>query len=244
MSPAAFEKLMKEISANPREGYVFQGGEPLLYADLMFEMASHMRALQPDCRLKLFTNGSHLTRKVAERLNSMDFKVCVSMTASGYKDMKQLLYHAVEPMQVFDNIRQLKHKAIRLVFTRKKCFAEDALLLHSVFPDTEIEFTPDYLTLSEWDDSDFRFFKDELRQLKRLAKSDTKLFILMQGFLGECQSKTRENFYFDTGELCVTCAKGNRPESGCELFNRCMGKRYREYQAIVAEFKKGEPEYA
>lgn len=245
MSPAIFEKLMKEIAINPREGYVFQGGEPLLYADFMFEMASHIHALQPDCSLKLFTNGTHLTTEVTEKLNSMGFKVCVSMSATGYKGMKQLLSHAVEPTHVFDNIRLLKHKTIRLVCPRKWEFAWEVLLLHSVFPDTTIEFTPDYLTLSEWDDGDFCFFKEELWQLKYLAKGDTGLLDPLQGYWGECQSKTREHFCLETGEIYVTCAKEKRPKNGgCELFNRCLGGNYQKYQAIVEEFKKGDSKYA
>lgn len=241
LPPEVFEKLMCEIVTHPREGYCFQGGEPLLYPDALFEMADHLRAMQPECRLALFTNATHLTRSIVEALNFRNIYTTVSLSAEGYKGLKNLLFKAKEPFHIFENIRRLKNKSIRIVYARKQEFAVDAIWLSNTFPRVRIEITPDYLTLNKWNESDIVFFRKEVYQLKTLAQGNSEFFALMQGFIWKCDKPSVEFFQFDTQDIQVICDRDSRPKRGCARFARGLSNElYADYQKIVAYFEKGE----
>lgn len=237
LDSVAVEKFLNIIKDNPRAEYGIQGGEPLLYPEHLFEIMDWIRYLQPDSKLSIASNATHLTREVVRELNSRQVQCMFSMDADDYKGLMNLVCRAVEPSRIFDNIREVEHKSIRIVYERGTKFAARALTVLNVFPETVVEMVPNYLTMCDWTDEDFKIFEAESVLLKEMAGPRKGNIFLGQGFRELCWVGEKEYFCFDTHKIEVRCDPALATDGGCPLFEQRFGaERYERYRSAVDRY--------
>lgn len=233
----AIEKFLNIIKDNPRAEYGIQGGEPLLYPEHLFEIMDSIRYLQSDSKLSIASNATHLTKDVVRELNSRQVQCMFSMDAEGYKSLANLISRAVEPDCIFDNIRDVKHKSIRIVYEVGTAFALRALTVFNTFPGTHVEMVPNYLTMYKWTESHFKTFEDETVLLKKMAGPQKGKIYLGQGFRGLCWASLKEYFCFDTLEIETRCDPSLAIEGGCPMFEQRFGiEGYERYRSIIDRY--------
>lgn len=237
LDPDTVEKFFNIIKDNPRAEYGIQGGEPLLYPDHLFEIMDCIRALQPDSKISIASNATHLTKEIVQGLNARQVQCMFSLDAEGYKGLTNLVRRAVEPDCIFDNIRGVNHKSIRIVYERGTEFAVRASTVLNVFSGTHIEMVPNYLTMCEWTDGDFKTFEAEAVLLKKMAGIRRGNISLGQGFRTLCWVGLKEYFCFDTHEIEVRCDPSLAIDGGCPIFEQRFGvEGYERYRSIVDRY--------
>lgn len=239
LDSVAVEKFLNIIKDNPRTEYGIQGGEPLLYPEHLFEIMDWIRRLQPDSKLSIASNATHLTKDVVQELNSRQVQCMFSMDADGYKGLMNLVCNAVKPDRIFNNIREVEHKSIRVVYERGTEFAVRALTVLNVFPETAIEMVPNYFTMCDWTDEDFKIFEAETVLLKRIAGPQKRNIFLGQGFRELCPVTEKEYFCFDTHEIEARCDPSLAINGGCPMFEQRFGvEGYERYRLAVDRYLK------
>src|SRR3984893_9648122 len=66
ITPAAFDKLLREAKAMGNSYFGIVGGEPFMHPQLLDVLAAH-----PDCYFQVFTNGQPITEQTAKRLREL-----------------------------------------------------------------------------------------------------------------------------------------------------------------------------
>ncbi len=142
-------KLFREhIAEHPYNTYSFHGGEPLLDIELVCKISQAIYAQSEKARINLFTNGTLLTHKNIELIKQYRIHTCISVQASGYKDITQLISHYANPEERINEIKTLPHLKIRYVWDLQKKLLPEIYLLAKTF-NCAIEMTPDHFKLKD-----------------------------------------------------------------------------------------------
>lgn len=240
-SEGVYLRFLDHITAVSYDMYSFHGGESTLYPDAMFNVMDRIREVNPQARLKLFTNGTLLTDSIVDRLNERAVDVCLSLNQKGYKSLDTFILNSVNPACQFNVVKRLTHLCVRAVATRKTLFTVEALILHNIF-NCIVETMPDYTTLKDWDEGDLEHISKELTLLQSVDKTYQEWHILPGGFCDhecDCPHATR-HFYVD-GTLGRGAYSSGRCIQGCAMFADQMGdKLYAQYQALWSRFYERE----
>lgn len=236
ITPEKLSKLFEHIKNNEYTRYTFQGGEPLMYSDFMFEIADKIKSYQPDAKFNVFTNGTYLNFKLAKELNKRDFSSIISIDGHGYKSISNLINkYSLYPNEILESIISLNHKCIRTVITKdviNKCdICEDIILISHNIPNCKIEMTLDLTELSFTLD-DMEKYKNYILKLRDEFPEVFNNVILMQGFKNKCNSHA--NWYFlNKDEITEKCPYSKRPESGCAHYIKILTPEvYEAYKQI------------
>ena len=91
----------------------------------------------------------------------------ISVKVNGEKGLENLIRKATVGADIFKLIDTLKNYAVRYVVLRNEEYAEDVLLMRSIFPSAScISVATDQTAYDEWTDADV---KHEITQMKKLA---------------------------------------------------------------------------
>lgn len=240
--PSSFEALINHIKERPYESYSFQGGEPLLYPNQLFEAMDIIRDIQPSARLEMYSNGTQLTKAISEQLNLRNVGVYLSIEASGYKGINNLVKHATEPYRVLGNIRMLNTKYFRIVVTREKLqkqnLAAELLLMHNIFPGCLVATTLDYTDLPSYDLQDIGLYERQVSLLQDKASDLNEWYVPMQGFTKKCWID-KGRFILATGKIRVGCKYNQHKQGGCGTLRTQMRPEvYKRYVKAVSFFEE------
>ena len=236
ISKLDFENLMHHIVKNHYTSYVYQGGEPLMYPEHLLEITDIIQNAIPEATFKTYTNGLAITEQLTDELNKRHIMLTLSIDAEGYKGLSNLIHNASEPTKIITNINNLNSKNIRIVIQRNTQFADRALLLHTIFPNTEIEIVPDYTTLTQFTVQDMNLICQEFRSLKmKSAGDDLVWFTALQGQNHKCTTET-DWYILADNKIVTRCLLSEKIESGCVKFATQMKPQvYEMYQQIHKE---------
>ena len=241
LSPVALCRILERAFSRPYKTYVFQGGEPLVYARYMLEIIDTIAKKQPDAYFRVFTNGTHLNPQLVDDLNQRKMQATIALEADGYKGVTNfVLHHAKDPENALENIRQLHDKCLRIVATRDKIakgtLADDIQLLHNYISGCDIEVALDLTQLGAYTLDDIQALSEQYEKLKNRMSSSARWFIPMQGFKGHCDNFA-EWYILETGVIKEKCPLADRPESGCAAFKgRMKPEVYDAYTKVTEKF--------
>lgn len=164
------EKFFKHIQKVPYREFAMLGGEPLLFPEEVFSTCIRIRELLgKETKFKIYTNGSLITKEIANKLNELNIRCLVALNFYGYKGLENL-FMCSKDMDIIKNIKSLKTKNIRLIFGRKEKFGIEALMLSRIF-ECVVDTCPDFRTLKDWDDTDIEHIEQQLYLINSFDKN-------------------------------------------------------------------------
>ena len=242
LSPIEFEKIMHYIISEDIESVCFCGAEPLYHPDFLLNAISEIRKTIPRIRITIATNGTGITKNITDYFNTENINVFLSVEANGYKGLEMLVENAVEPYQVIENMRNLKHLEIRSVRPEMTNFAVNSLLLHNIFPLAQIQVTPDRNKLALYTLSDIKLLNNELEYLYSLDNTINNWFDLISSYRRKCNNDIYR-YDLKTGNFLHTCPLNKHTNIGCYLFSNQMKQEvFDAYCLTVAKILKKDKE--
>ncbi|MEG1501975.1 MAG: radical SAM protein [Synergistaceae bacterium] len=238
LTAEAQRKLYEHIDTEEHNMFSFHGGECTLYPEKMLEIMDHIKDKQPKAKLKLFTNGSLLSKSLVESLNKREVEVCVSVSARGYKDVLHLIEKSNNPTTVIKNIKTLNKYNIRFVAGKDEGFAYEALYLHTIF-ECPIEIDHDYTQFTEWTEEDLKHFEKEVDLLYKLQNNGWKVYADVMGSRLDACDCPRMNIHFYTDGRFGRSAKYHAEYKvpGCSMVHKLLGaEKYKEYYRILTKY--------
>ena len=240
ISDSSYVKVINHLRQEKYDLYTFHGGEPLLYPDILARYIKDIKAMNPNAKMMLYTNGTLITQDIAFLLNNNNVHACISLNAEGYKGLMHFIHTAPDAEEIFKTIRQLRSYDIRVVKQRFNPFAYESLLLHNIFMNCTINIVPDYTTLKDWTQTDIDFIDKELTLLKTKAPYFYTWHTLMQGFKHACDCNDKKHYYLVTEDV-RTDPEATATQSGCSFFRRNMPLHlYTQYQDLCEKYYGGE----
>ena len=228
-----FEALMWHIVKEKYDHISIQGGEPLLYSEHLIEIMTLVRRELPNIRLQILTNGTHLTEHMVKTFNDFGVHLVLSIEAEGYKGIKFLINNAKESEKIIQNINALRSKQIRSVAKDITNFAQEALMLHAIFPCTTIEVTPDFNQMTAFTEADIQGMKEEILKIKHKSPKAKTWLLIPRAFYTQCTDQTYK-YIFAQNKVINDCP--NKIPSGCAILTRSMPDDiYEKYRQAVKE---------
>lgn len=223
------EILRRHIRENSYDKITFQGGEPLLYPEIIFYFVNEALKTNAETKFNIYTNATLLTKQIADA--TPDIHYTTSIEAYGIKGIDEIVKRNPEPETFFKTLNSLQHHTNRIVMTKGKTFAYEALLLHSLMPKASIEVVPDYNTIEDLTESDIEQIAQELHKLKTVDSGANGWFTLMQCFSFKCKSNA--TWYEPaTQTFHERCPIANRPEQGCAKMRKMQPETYSKFIAL------------
>ena len=221
------DTILNHISDN-KDTYqktTFQGGEPLLYPELIDLLTKEITKLEPKMEYQLYTNATQLTFPILETIHQNKINIITSIEAEGYKGLTNLIKHAKDPDNIFTILNNIPTLTNRMIILRNTPFAHSVLLLHSLLPDAQIETVLDYTTLSELTEQDLANTKKELNLLPRYPHT---WYTFMQQFTHKCTS-TATWYESTTSTFRERCPAEQRPANGCKKMQTMKPDIYNKF---------------
>ena len=97
---------------------------------------------------------------------------------------------AKEPEKIIQNINALRSKQIRSVAKDITNFAQDALMLHVIFPRSIIEVTPDFNKMVSFTESDIQGMKKEILKIKQKSHDVKNWLLIPRAFYWRCDVRS------------------------------------------------------
>lgn len=167
----------------------------------------------------IHTNASLLTSEMCDFFNKNNVSLNISVKVNGEKGLENLIRKATVGADIFKLIDTLKNYAVRYVVLRNEEYAEDVLLMRSIFPSAScISVATDQTAYDEWTDADV---KHEITQMKKLAMlaPDMAQWVTHCNTLGDIGTEKEEFVSFHgTGDVTYSHGKGNAVHETNELF--------------------------
>lgn len=233
ISKQNLEHLMCDIIKDRYDMISLQGGEPLLYPEHLLEIITAIRKELPHTKIQILTNGTHLTEELVTIFNDINAHLVISLEAEGYKGIKFLINNAKEPEKTLQNINALRSKQIRSVAKDITNFAQDALMLHVIFPRSIIEVTPDFNQMVSYTESDIQGMKKEILKIKQKSHDVKNWLLIPRAFYGHCDVQSYK-YLFAEDKIINDCP--NKIPSGCAILTRSMPDGiYEKYRQAVKE---------
>ena len=227
------ERLMCNIVKEKYDMVSLQGGEPLLYPEHLLEIITAIRKELPHTKIQILTNGTHLTEELVTVFNDINAHLVISLEAEGYKGIKFLINNAKEPGKIIQNINALRSKQIRSVAKDITNFAQDALMLHVIFPRSIIEVTPDFKQMVSYTESDIQGMKKEILKIKQKSHDVKNWLLIPRAFYRRCDVQSYKYLFADD-KTVNDCP--NKIPSGCAILTRSMPDGiYEKYRQAVKE---------
>lgn len=163
------EAFFRHVAEQPYRSYGIFGGESLLYPEETLAVIRRIRSLAgSEAGITVYTNGTQLTPALAKALNELGAGVVLSVNFQGYKGLDTFFSHARDAEHLMRAVLSLRRLSLRVVTLRGRPFAAECAALHALFR-CDVCWSPDYLTLADWDEGDFSRLDAELTLLDRLA---------------------------------------------------------------------------
>lgn len=209
----------KHITEHPYKMYSFHGGEPLLDIALICKIAEAIYTQSEKARINLFTNGTLLTHENIEIIKQYRLHTCISIQASGYKDISQFLSHYKDPEESLKEIKTIPNLKLRYVWNLQTPLLPELTLLAKMFNCT-IEITPDHFKLKAME-------KHHVQQMKEVQSYINERYALHIDLLHsnsrwccDCRSN-RRRFYTD-GFIGWESDVPKEQTEGCIMFKTKM----------------------
>lgn len=241
LDPSRVSEVLDGISTK-LEAIIIIGGEPLLDADLVKQIAGIIRGSRhSDADIRLLTNGTMLSRENVHWINALGVQVHVSIDGleKSQRPLTRLFNDTEQGVEVLDNLRNIQKLVVNKVFTNP--FEDFALYAH-----TMKTLIPNIMHLSlvydnfKHDDLNIQHLFHASRQLLMLRKLDPDFHKWIEfgdfwtgpeGFQCDC---TSNHYLYADGTLITmasskdaTTSKGptecNQPMNGCSKVADVMG---------------------